>query len=38
MGIFLTLREGVEWLELGHAYEQIAGIQERLWRQVQVEE
>jgi hypothetical protein len=38
MGVFLTLREAVEWLELGHAYEQIAGVQERLWRQVQVEE
>lgn len=38
MGVFLTLREAVDWLELGHAYEQIAGIQERLWRQIQVEE
>lgn len=38
MGVFLTLREAVEWLELGHAYEQIAVIQERLWRQVGVEE
>lgn len=38
MGIFLTLREAVDWLELGHAYEQIAAIQERLWRQIQVEE
>ena len=24
LGVFLTLREAVEWLELGHAYEQIA--------------
>ncbi len=38
MGVFLTLREAVEWLGLGHAYEQIAVIQERLWRQVGVEE
>lgn len=38
MGVFLTLHEAVEWLELGHAYEQIAAIQEKLWRQVGVEE
>lgn len=38
MGTFLTLREAVEWLELDHAYEQIAAIQERLWRGVQAEE
>lgn len=38
MGIFLTLREAVEWLELGHAYEQIAAIQAGLWRRVGAEE
>ncbi len=38
MGIFLTLREAVEWLELGHAYAQIAAIQEKLWRQINAKE
>lgn len=30
MGTFLTLREAVDWLELGHAYEQIAQLQRDL--------
>jgi hypothetical protein len=38
MGIFLTLREAAEWLELGHAYEQIAALQEKLWRQINAKE
>lgn len=38
MGIFLTLHEAVEWLDLGHAYPQIAAIQERLWRQIHTQE
>ena len=38
MGVFLTLREAVEWLELGHVYDQIAAIQARLWRQIGAEE
>jgi hypothetical protein len=37
-GVFLTLREAVDWLELGHAYEQITAIQEKLWRQIHAEE
>ena len=38
MSVFLTLREAVEWLELNHAYEQVAAIQDKLWRQIQAAE